>query len=138
MKAVLLIALCNFGEARSLGLTGQLWQASTIWNNAGGDVGRLAQVAADPKLYSCWTGEYGAWLQGLDPAKLTGPDAVAWRRAEAIARRMVAGRFAPVNARVKYYRDNRISDAAFRRLFRRPLAVMAVIKNSTYYREEAS
>ena len=137
MTTLMIIALCNFGEARSLGLSGQLWQATTIWNNAGGDINRLAEVAGNATLYSCWRGRYGNWLRALDPAALTGPDSIAWKRSIVIAEQMLAGKFVPVNSHVKFYRDDRITDSAFRRLFRRPLVQLVRVGNQTYYREEA-
>jgi len=97
MTPALIIALTIFHEAQGEPLTNKMAVASVIWNRAGGDVNKLADVCRKPKQFSCWNSGTPA-MPKRDKASQR-----AWADCVGLASAMVSGKFKPTTPATFYH-----------------------------------
>ena len=111
-KAALnILARTLYMEARGEGKDGLNMVMTVIWNRAGGDKTKLADVCLARKQFSCWndliTGKTPSTYSVSFPKGVLsgkgGADAEAWNRCVQLANSAINGTFKPVNSKWNSY-----------------------------------
>jgi spore germination cell wall hydrolase CwlJ-like protein len=95
-NVVIIIALTLFGEAAGESIEGKRAVASVIFERAGGDTNRFADVCKAPRQFSCWN-------KRAPRVPNDYPSRKAWRECVTIAVEMTNGVFVPTITATHYH-----------------------------------
>ena len=99
-KAMNVVARTLYMEAREDGTSGLKMVMTVIWNRAGGDVAKLADVCLSRRQFSCWNSVVSG----------SGKDADSWAACVNLAKLAFDGTFKPVNSTWNsYYNPDKAS-----------------------------
>lgn len=115
-KAMNVVARTLYMEAREDGTSGLKMVMTVIWNRAGGDVAKLADVCLSRRQFACWnsiSGKSPSTYQVKFPKGVvsgSGKDADSWAACVNLAKLAFDGTFKPVNSTWNsYYNPDKAS-----------------------------
>lgn len=107
-KAMNVVARTLYMEARGEGQKGLEMVMTVIWNRAGGDVARMADVCLQRKQFSCWNAASNRTPSSYSisfpsGAFGSGPESKAWAKCQNLANLAFSGNFSPTDSHWNSY-----------------------------------